>query len=77
LKLDITAYSVACARARGQGSPISYLEVIGDALSLPRISIDSPIGQALLNKKVDDEVTNSKPNGRVTAYITGIYAARP
>ena len=41
------------------------------------ISIDSPIGQALLNKKVDDEVTISKPSGRVTAYITGIYATRP
>jgi len=42
-----------------------------------RISIDSPIGQALLNKKVDDEVTISKPSGRVTAYITGISATKP
>jgi transcription elongation factor GreB len=41
------------------------------------ISIDSPVGRALLDKKVDDEVTFNRPNGEVTAYITGIYAARP
>mgnify|MGYP000946970534 FL=1 len=46
-------------------------------VSQGRISIDSPIGQALLNKKVDDEVTIGKPSGKITAYITGIYAARP
>lgn len=42
-----------------------------------RISIDSPIGQALLNKKVDDEVLFQKPSGQVTAYVTGIYSTRP
>lgn len=46
-------------------------------ISQGMISIDSPIGQALLNKKVDDEVTLNKPTGRITAYITGIYATRP
>jgi transcription elongation factor GreB len=46
-------------------------------VSAGRISIDSPIGQALLNKKIDDEVVFHKPSGRVTAYITGIYSERP
>jgi transcription elongation factor GreB len=42
-----------------------------------RISIDSPVGRALLNKKVDDEITFHRPNGEITAYVTGIYATRP
>jgi len=42
-----------------------------------RISIDSPVGQALLHKKLDDEVTVSRPNGELTVYITGISAKRP
>jgi transcription elongation factor GreB len=42
-----------------------------------RISIDSPIGQALLNKKIDDEVILRKPNGSITVYVTGIYPTRP
>jgi transcription elongation factor GreB len=46
-------------------------------VGLGRISIDSPVGRALLNKKVDDEVTFHKPSGVITAYITGIYATRP
>ena len=46
-------------------------------VSLGRISIDSPVGKALLNKKLDDEVTLHKPNGKITAYITGIYPTRP
>jgi transcription elongation factor GreB len=42
-----------------------------------RISIDSPVGQALLHKKVDDEVVVRKPGGEVTLYITGISSTRP
>jgi len=41
------------------------------------ISIDSPVGQALLHKKLDDEVTISRPNGELTVYITDISATRP
>jgi transcription elongation factor GreB len=41
------------------------------------ISIDSPVGLALLNKKVDDEVTLRRPNGEVTVCVTGIYSSRP
>lgn len=46
-------------------------------VSKGRISIDSPVGQALLHKKVDDEVTIKKPSGTVTATIIDISAARP
>jgi len=42
-----------------------------------RISIDSPVGQALLHKKLDDEVVIRRPNGELTVYITDISATRP
>ena len=42
-----------------------------------RISIDSPVGVALLGKKVDDEVTIRRPAGPLQATIIGISAARP
>src|SRR5512137_2063972 len=42
-----------------------------------RISIDSPVGQALLGKRIDDEVTIRRPNGDLTVYITSISATRP
>jgi transcription elongation factor GreB len=42
-----------------------------------RISIDSPVGTALLGKKVDDEVTIRRPAGALQATIIGISAARP
>ena len=46
-------------------------------VSIGRISIDSPVGQALLHKKVDDEVTVRKPGGEVALYITAISSTRP
>jgi len=42
-----------------------------------RISIDSPVGQALLNRKVDDEVLIRRPSGEISVYITKISATRP
>lgn len=42
-----------------------------------KISIDSPVGQALLHKKVDDEVQIRKPSGLTTVTITAIGNARP
>lgn len=42
-----------------------------------KISIDSPVGQALLNKKLDDEVVIRRPNGELTVYITDINASQP
>ena len=46
-------------------------------VSKGRISIDSPVGQALLHKKLDDEVVLRRPNGDLTVYITDINATRP
>lgn len=42
-----------------------------------KISIDSPVGQALLHKKVDDEVLIRKPSGTVTVTITAIGNTKP
>lgn len=42
-----------------------------------RISIDSPVGKALLHKKLDDEVIIRRPSGELTVYITDISATRP
>jgi transcription elongation factor GreB len=41
------------------------------------ISIDSPVGQALLQRKVDDEVTIRRPSGELVVYITAISHNRP
>lgn len=46
-------------------------------VSVGKISIDSPVGQALLHKKLDDEVVVSRPNGEMIIYITGISSKRP
>lgn len=46
-------------------------------VSLGRISIDSPVGQALLQKKIDDEVTIRRPSGELTVVITDISNSRP
>lgn len=42
-----------------------------------RISIDSPVGQALLNRRRDDEVTIRRPAGDLTVTILEISARRP
>ena len=42
-----------------------------------RISIDSPVGQSLLGKRVDDEATIRKPSGDLTVYITAISSVKP
>lgn len=46
-------------------------------VSLGKISIDSPVGQALLGKRVDDEAIIRRPNGDLTVYITGIDNEKP
>jgi transcription elongation factor GreB len=40
------------------------------------ISIDSPVGQALLHKQIDDEVVIRRPGGDLTVYITEISSVR-
>ncbi len=44
-------------------------------VTLGRISVDSPVGQALLQKKVDDEVTIRRPSGELVVVVTGIRGA--
>jgi transcription elongation factor GreA len=41
-------------------------------LSLGRISIESPIGRALLGREVDDEVNFNVPRGRRTVVVTEV-----
>ena len=41
------------------------------------ISIDSPVGQALLGKKVDDEAMIKRPVGNLNVVITDIRSNKP
>ena len=62
-----------------QGNERCYQLVGPDEIdvSIGRISIDSPVGQALLGKKIDDEVTVQRPTGDLVVYITDISATKP
>jgi len=42
-----------------------------------RISVDSPVGKALMGKKVDDEVTIRRPAGDLVVTILSISSTRP
>jgi len=46
-------------------------------VSVGRISIDSPVGRALLGRKVDDEVTIKRPAGDLSVTIVAIGSSRP
>lgn len=46
-------------------------------VSLGKISVDSPVGKALLGKKVDDEVTIRRPAGDLVVSILDISSTRP
>ncbi|MEI6206903.1 MAG: GreA/GreB family elongation factor [Desulfuromonadales bacterium] len=46
-------------------------------VSIGKISIDSPVGQALLHKKIDDEVIVRRPGGELVICITGISSNGP
>jgi transcription elongation factor GreB len=46
-------------------------------VSLGKISVDSPVGKALLGKKLDDEITITRPAGNLTVTITAISAMKP
>jgi transcription elongation factor GreB len=45
-------------------------------VSIGRISIDSPVGIALLGKKVDDEVLLKRPAGNLSVVIVSISATK-
>ena len=46
-------------------------------VSIGRISIDSPVGIALLGKKVDDEVLLKRPAGNLIVVIVSISTTKP
>ena len=46
-------------------------------VSLGRISVDSPVGRALLGRKVDDEVTIKRPAGDLTVTIVAVTSRKP
>lgn len=62
-----------------EGSERCYQLVGPDEIDVAqgRISIDSPVGQALLHKRLDDEVLIRRPTGELCVYITAISAVRP
>lgn len=41
------------------------------------ISIDAPLGRALLGKQVDSEISIKTPNGHTQWYVLGIHYAAP
>jgi len=89
IKLLRVATAPANPKSVSFGCWVSYEDEAGDErcyqlvgpdeidVSIGKISIDSPVGQALLHKKIDDEVIVSRPNGELTIYITGISSSRP
>lgn len=62
-----------------EGNERSYQLVGPDEfdVNLGKISVDSPVGMALLGKKVDDEVTIKRPAGDLTVTILEIGSAKP
>ncbi|WP_136515878.1 GreA/GreB family elongation factor [Geomonas edaphica] len=62
-----------------EGEARSYQLVGPDEfdVSLGKISVDSPVGKALLGRKVDDEVLIRRPAGDLTVTITAIASKRP
>jgi len=56
------------------GQYVTYRIVGPDEFSVEKgwISMDSPVGRALMRKKLDDEVTVQRPAGRTRYVITGI-----
>jgi len=42
-----------------------------------RISIDSPVGKALVGRRVDDEVVIRRPAGELVVTIIGLSSTRP
>jgi len=61
------------------GEERSYQLVGPDEIdvSLGKISVDSPVGKALLGKKVDDELTIKRPAGDLTVTILAVGSSKP
>jgi transcription elongation factor GreB len=63
----------------GAGEELRFRIVGPDEVdaSRGRISIDSPVGRALLGREVDDEVTVQRPKGRATFTVLAIAYEEP
>jgi len=62
-----------------EGEPLCY-RLVGPDESDPasgRISMDSPVGRALLGRRVGDEVTVVRPRGRTTYVVLDILYEDP
>ncbi len=70
-----TAHVGARVTIRENGSDPETYTIVGVVEAAPgdgRISNESPLGKALLNKKIGDEVVVPAPNGSFTVKITKI-----
>jgi transcription elongation factor GreB len=89
LKVLKVAYPLLNPVTVGFGCWVTYEDEDGDErcyqlvgpdefdVAVKRISIDSPVGQALLGRKVDDEVLIRRPAGDLNVVITGISSTPP
>ena len=79
--MNPTAVSFGCwvTYEDEEGEERSYQLVGPDEfdVSQGKISVDSPVGKALLGKKVDDEVLIRRPAGDLSVTITAIASKRP
>lgn len=76
-KLDLSKASILTTvkiKNTNNGATMKYTLVAENEADLKagKISVDSPIGKALLGKKVGDKVDVQIPVGKVTFEITGI-----
>ena len=57
-----------------QGEQVTYRIVGPDEFSIEKgwISMDSPVAQALMKKRLDDEVSVQRPDGVVHYVVTGV-----
>jgi transcription elongation factor GreA len=72
---EVTLGSVVTIKEVGDGSQAEEYRLVGSAEAdarLGRISNESPLGKALLGKRVGDEVTISAPAGKLTFKIVAI-----
>ena len=74
-KLDIVKFGATVTLEEGESDNIKTYQLVGDLeadIDKNKISINSPIGKAIIGKKLDAEVEIEVPKGRVAYIITAI-----
>lgn len=61
--------SLVTVKNIGTGQIIQFKIVVNDISDIIDVTLQSPIGKALYNKKINDEVSVYLPNGKVTYSI--------